>query len=169
MSKVREKQTDQVLQAASEHLLYEISMLRWTTDALAVTNLGRPTPPLVYMNALLESFCLHARNLLDFLYPKQPRPDDMIAPDFFDDPDEWSPPDLTPLLGTVRGRAGKELAHLTYQRLAVTKEGKSWQYGKILAELSDVLGKFMISVPPDRFDDDFKREVRNLLVGYQWP
>jgi hypothetical protein len=40
-------------------------------------------------NLTLESFVIHARALLQFLYAETPRPDDVIAEDFFEDPSAW--------------------------------------------------------------------------------
>jgi hypothetical protein len=41
-------------------------------------------------NACLESFVLHTRNLIDFLYPpEKPRPVDILAGDYFSGDSEW--------------------------------------------------------------------------------
>ena len=48
-----------------EHLFYEIWMLLHTDKAL------RAPPSTVTQNALIESFCIHARQLLDFFENKQ--------------------------------------------------------------------------------------------------
>jgi hypothetical protein len=42
-----------------------------------------------FNNALLESYILHARMLLDFLYAERPKEDYVIAEDFFEDLIKW--------------------------------------------------------------------------------
>jgi hypothetical protein len=81
--------------------------------------------------ALIESFVVHVRCVLDFLYaPKNRRYDDVIAQDYFDDVAEWE--NLRPLMSAnleqARDRAGKEMVHLTYARLDVTPEAKPWRF-----------------------------------------
>jgi hypothetical protein len=81
--------------------------------------------------ALIESFVVHVRCVLDFLYaPKNRRDDDVIAQDYFDDVAEWE--NLRPLMSAnleqARDRAGKEMVHLTYARLDVTPEAKPWRF-----------------------------------------
>jgi hypothetical protein len=43
-----------------EHLPYEIDMFRWTYIQLQIP------APVMLRNALIESFCIHSRNLLEF-------------------------------------------------------------------------------------------------------
>src|SRR5665213_2428310 len=49
-------------EALRDHVSYEIDMLNETFDRL-----GKPVGDSVMGNALIESFCIHARNLIDFL------------------------------------------------------------------------------------------------------
>ena len=39
--------------------------------------------------ALLESFEMHLRNLLQFIYPRDPQSGEVISNDFFDDDLQW--------------------------------------------------------------------------------
>jgi hypothetical protein len=97
-------------------------------------------------NALLESFLLHARALLAFLYANTPRLDDVVAEDFIPD---WGSkrPTEPATLSQVHFRVGKELAHLTYQRLSVTAEAKMWNFVEVAKEMSNVLDVFVRLVP----------------------
>jgi hypothetical protein len=51
------------------------------------------TPKSFQLSAYLESFAIHLRGLIDFVYtePKNAQPDDVVAADFFDPPSGWNP------------------------------------------------------------------------------
>ena len=78
-------------------------------------------------NAFLESFTIHVRALLQVFYPANPLIDDVLAQDFFDEPRIWVDAlgEMPEVLAIVKPRVGKEIAHLTYARLAVTPEAKA--------------------------------------------
>ena len=108
-------------------------------------------------NALLESFVIHVRALMDFLYNDNPQPDDVIAEDYFSSADEWRKmrPELTELLKLSKRRAGKEVAHLTYARLEVTPETKPWPFVQIANEITSVINVFL-------------KQVSKAKLGKQW-
>jgi len=108
----RKKRSEQELRAASDHLFYEI----WMFQSLARDMASRSFTENVVNNALLESFTIHTRILLDFLFAAKPQLDDVIAEDFFEDPATWHNvrPPKSEILETVHKRVGKEIAHLTY-------------------------------------------------------
>ena len=110
----RKKRTQEELQNASDHLFYEIWMFTSLAKGMAsgVFNQG------IINNALLESFTVHARVLLDFLFAENPRPDDVIAEDYFLSPDEWIKirDNKSEKLESIHVRVCKEIAHLTYAR-----------------------------------------------------
>ena len=141
----REKRSEAVLRGASDCLHYEIEMLTTLARELSTGIAGQ----VVIHNALVESFVIHARVLLYFLYAECPRPDDVIAKDFLPAPDEWakirSP--KTELLQTVHRRVGKEAAHLTYARLQVTPETKGWEFLQIEKDIGTALSRFLEMVP----------------------
>jgi hypothetical protein len=103
-------------------------------------------------NAFLESFTIHTRGLLQFLFPSDPKPDDVLAEDYFDTPDEWLKVrgDLPEPLSVVNRRVGKEIAHLTYARLDVTTETKGWNIPVIWAAVLRVMQTFAKNAPRDR-------------------
>ena len=70
------------LQKASEHLHYEAWMLVSTAQALAGAQQGLDAAQ-IRVNALLESFVIHARVLMDFMYDDKPWNDDVAAMSFF--------------------------------------------------------------------------------------
>ncbi len=108
-------------------------------------------------NAVLESFTLHARALLDFLYTEKPQADDEIAEDYFDDPLQWpnARPEETESLKMIHKRVGKEVAHLTYARLDITPEAKQWPFVQIAYEINIAFSEFLKRVPTDRLSEDW--------------
>ena len=86
-SEVIIRKSNAEMAATSNHLFYEIDMLIETGRELASSMEGQTT---ILKNATLESFTLHARVLLDFLYLDKPRrKDDVIASHFLEDSDQW--------------------------------------------------------------------------------
>jgi hypothetical protein len=75
----------ELLDYSKEHVVYELWMFRAVGQAL-ITPLQMSQP---LRNALIESFAIHLRNLIDFFYPAQIQADDVFAAEFFDDPHEW--------------------------------------------------------------------------------
>lgn len=128
------------LQKISGHISYEIEMLNFSAEKLARSNLNQAE-----INAFLETFLLHARCIVDFLYADQAtHPDDVIAKDFFSNTESYlnQLPQISESLGKLKRRAGKELAHITYARLEVTPEIKIWQTSSLWKEINNVLSIF---------------------------
>jgi len=144
----RTKRTDAELQEASNHLRYEFSMLGSVAQAIAS---GMSSNGWL-LNALLESFVIHFRNLLDFFYPTEnAKNDDVLAEDYFDD-GAWNKirPALSDAMAQGKIRAHKEIAHLTYARLQVTPESKNWKFIDITNELNEIMEVFVSHVPKAR-------------------
>ena len=156
----RQTPTNAQLKAMSEHLAYELWMLRSVAGVLGLGVFGEGQ----VRNALLESFSIHARTLLDFFFPAiapPPRDDDLLASDYFQSAGRWEdvrgelPRDLI----DVRRRVGKEIAHLTITRLDVTPETKPWNFPAIAAALDGVFRKFLRSVDPGLLAPDVKKDA----------
>lgn len=112
----RPKRSAEELRSVWKHLLYEIQMLNETGKILSTFNADPANDrDRIIQNALIESFALHARSLTAFLYPENPKADDVIADDFLDDYSAWQRrrPPMSSLLNTIHPRVGKEVAHLT--------------------------------------------------------
>lgn len=168
------------LRAISDHVRYEIEMLCAVRDALgdhmwsAVEGdyLKRTA-----MNALIESFTIHSRALIDFLYAEPRYDSDVAVTDFFtqdewrrmlDAPDEVDPPwstlhprnirsqKDTPAILAARRRTNKEIAHLSYDRLDRKPEETPWPIAEIVEALATDLFRFVDQVPNDRVADGFK-------------
>lgn len=138
MSRLRSKED---LDLAAGHLNYEYQMLR--TIAREVSTGMRPQ---LLTNALLESFVIHLRALIDFFYPpERTKPDDMLATDYFPDSTTWETarPPISDVLRNARTRAHKEIAHLTYARLDVTSDTKPWNVVGISKEIEVLMARFL--------------------------
>jgi hypothetical protein len=123
--------------------------------ALDITGKG------VIHNALLEAFTIHARGLLKFLYPENPKSDDVIAEDFFPIALEWKKarPKKTKILKKAHERVGKEVAHLTYARQDVTPEKKPWPFLEILRDMEVSFKKFLQIVPEEFLGKRWEKEM----------
>lgn len=149
----RTSRTEAELYQASEHLAYEYQMFCGLALCLAQ---GGPSDGIVH-NAALESFVIHTRIVLDFLYPsekvaKSDALDDIIADDYFDDPLVWhrARTEKSPLLAQAHRRAHKEVAHLTYTRVGIAANDKRWNFVEIARDVTEVFNRFLDLVPPDR-------------------
>ena len=158
----RIKRTKEELQKASGHLFYEVWMFTSLAKGMSsgVFNEG------IINNALLESFTVHARVLLDFLFAENPRRDDVIAEDYFSSPDEWSKirANKSDKLKNLHGRVGKEIAHLTYFRQIITPDLKEWNFIEIANEINSVFNIFLELVPKNllgiNWDNSIKKETQ---------
>jgi len=134
----------ELLDYSAEHVAYEVQMLRGTKALLAAIATGALDVSLVMKNALIESWMVHLRDLVEFLYPAVPKQGDVIATDFFDSRAEWERirPSQSESLKKARKRANKELAHLTTGRKGPGDREKGWAFHDLTSELVDVLRTF---------------------------
>jgi len=149
MSKAKtENQTVEELKNALESLKYEVWMLWSLANILATDNQDKG----VIHNALLESFLIHARILIEFLYKNQPYKDTVRASQYFTSDSPWKSirPPKTELLEKTEKDAHKYLAHLTYTRL---QRKRKWPCIKIANDIKAVLQVFYENLP-----DDFNKE-----------
>jgi hypothetical protein len=139
--------SDEYLHSYShEHVYYEFDMMLELASNLEA---GLPIESAVpgraefLMMALLESWVLHVRNVIDFLYPVRPRETDVIAADFHQE-GAWSAlcPTISSSLQEAKRRADKELAHMTTGRIAGTPPEKVWEVSALAAELTPLMRLF---------------------------
>ena len=163
-----------LLNYSAEHVPYEIGMLmcshrfkfsktkiEW--DLPAPESLLKKFRHWTVEMALLEALALHSRNLLEFLYSPRPRGDDVIAEDFFDDPEEWknTRPELSDRLKKFWKRVDKEVAHLTKKRIAGTPPEK-YYHPEEFEELFEVLRLFAKYASPSRLHQQVRDRVLEL-------
>jgi hypothetical protein len=132
-------------------LLYEAGMLHEIT--IKLMNRHHEDDPVVE-NALLESFGVHNRNLIDFLWRSRPmKGTDAIATDWNV---SWQAPKMSERLANVRDRVGKEMVHLSYNRLDIPEDEKGWQVLGVGPEVTGAFGKFATEVPEDLVPDGWR-------------
>ena len=112
---------------SGEHLFYEFTTF-WRLAGIV------PLMDGLMQSALLESYLIHLRNLIDFLYRPRDRDDDVIAADFFDDPASWTPT-ISATLERAQIRANKEMSHLTTKRKSGSQPQKEWDVGGLSKEI----------------------------------
>ena len=134
--------TEEFLQGALINLEYEIMMLKYVAHILAIENRGKD----VIYNALLESFLIHARILIDFLYRDDPYKNTVRAAQYFtcDNPWESIRPMETEMITEARQDAHKHLDNLTYNHLHIKIH---WPYEEIANEVEAVLQVFIENLP----------------------
>jgi hypothetical protein len=140
---MKQQLSDAELTAYSEeHLLYELRMLYFAGTELAKT---LPDP---LRSALLESFAIHLRNLIDFFtVPKgKERDTDVIAADFAP---AWSQK-RSATFEDAKVRADKEVSHLTLGRKDGLDASKPWQVGALFHELQPVAEHFAAAADPKK-------------------
>lgn len=108
-------------------------------------------------NARTEVFGQHLRNLIEFLYPDEfhPRRTSVCAHHFLASRSpyvDWlrARPGLSSTLRAAKGRADRELAHLTTSRIPGSPTFKYWDVEGLTSELNEVLVLFAASAATDR-------------------
>jgi len=135
------ERTQDDLKKASEHLHYELGMLNSVAQAMAMNFVGAG----VLNNAMLESFTIHVRGLIFFLFPENTKLDDVLANHYVVDVAAYEAArgPKSNILKKAQSRAAKEVAHLTYERLKVTAEIKPWAFIEIATEVNRVVKIFL--------------------------
>ena len=129
---------------SKEHVFYELSMLLNAAILLESESISDSYALVrALRNATVESFALHARNIIDFFYPTKIWEGDVLADDYF--PGGARPkrfPALSNTLKRARIRAHKEVSHLTTGRHCADSPRKAWHYDRILCEVFRVVAYF---------------------------
>lgn len=150
---------------AEQHLQYECNMLAVTTGILGAL------PPLpsedivsfAVRNGLLNSFAIHLRNLIDFLYSRSKGKDkqtDIVIEDYIDEAEvarHLLP--ITPLLDSAIVKANKQVAHLTRERIDFEREGKEWQFIALADQVVKALASIAPYVPGTRISGELKGKL----------
>lgn len=137
------------LRNASNDLFYEFWMFVKLANGLAAGVFGES----IVNNALTESFALHVRSVLNFLFNDEPAEEDVVATDYLPNPDDWpyerpkqSKP-LQQLQADVRRRVANELADLTYQRHEGETPRKPWPHMQVAKEVTAAVDVFLELAP----------------------
>lgn len=139
------------LKQMADHINYEAWMLEQSFVIMKSGQLNSFSSPI--RNAMLESFGIHARNLISFLYSgTKKQEDDVIAEDYLVTNDLYFSVRLpkSDVEKNVSFRVGKEIAHLTYHRNTLIEETKKWDITEIHKIVFDALSKFFNALPESR-------------------
>lgn len=153
---------------ANEHLQYEVDMLVASAAILGhlAYKAGEGLIPWIIYNGLLNTFAIHARNLINFLYSRSRNTDrrtDIIIEDYVT-PSLLASilPPISPLLDQTLAKAAKQVAHLTKDRIDYEKEGKEWKFVQLTQEILGILKVVVPYIPDTRIGSDFK-------IKLSWP
>ncbi len=127
----------------AEHYKYEVDMLFMTWQKLNALTIDVNTH-----NAILESFLLHSRNLIEFYYDlKKYKNSDARAHDYFDEKIKWE--DIRPNIDykDFKININKQISHLTYDRVKFTLSDKAWTPLYIMIELFQITKIFISKLP----------------------
>lgn len=123
-------------------MYYEIGMLYGIVDLL--NSKDKIANPYI-INALIESFVIHTQIILDFFYLPQMKADDAKALHFIDDVKAWKAalPSYDRYFRKFNRRRSREVVHLSYSRLEVKGEDKTWHLVKTTEHIKVVVNTFL--------------------------
>lgn len=154
--------TDEELRLLSDHVLWHVKMLFGLSDRIEATALRvGPSFSAPEDAALLESFAVHARALIEFFWKEGTAwPEDGRAVQFFND-GEWAeirrPMEAT--LDTVFERASWGIVHISFKRVVEPAEASEWRFTQVAAAIGRCLQLFIQNVPDTRVSVDFKSDA----------
>jgi hypothetical protein len=122
------------LRKGAKHANYEMGMLHDTAAQLQ----AMPLVTGIRRAALLESWALHLRNLIEFFHPTSAtKPDTVRAEWYVEDPLRWANdlPALKPAEVAKRRALHKLLAHISYLRDARTSRWSMRHHGIVTRRL----------------------------------
>ncbi len=136
---------------ASEHLCYEIWMFHHMGRALTFGLSGEGP----IHNVFINSFAIHVRNLIDFLYESKgdSKADAILAEHYFDSPKDWldARPPKSDILKKAEIRCAKQVAHLTYTR----EKREAWEILGIVRELYGSITVFIDNIDRELLGEHF--------------
>lgn len=140
---------------ASRAWRYEWRMLN---ESAARIPLYASTDTIVYC-ALIESFCAHLRNFIEFFHRKKRRP---FWTDFLPRGKTIS---LKYKLDEYEGKVNDLLSHCTYKRLNYTGIEKEWDVNQIANEVNENMFQFIDAADKSLLCDDIKAYQEQLRSG----
>ena len=165
--------TDAERHMLSEHLQYDIQMTFDLSDVLFSLFVGPPATPLdqVVRNALLESFLVRARSVVEFLWHDRRKQEDALAADYFP-PGDWKRmrPDRPQRLNRlVTQKVGWGAMHLTYPRARTTgnPQAKQWEPVRMCAALEPTARLFIDNVVAAQFDPHWFNDIERVLDRFK--
>jgi hypothetical protein len=148
------------IEMLEEHIVYEARMLRATFMALAAPGLDMIVVPAI-RNALIESFCSHARLLQDFFECQTSAAGEEVCACHFTD--AMYPFQREMLPDRLRGKLNAQILHLSYNRtkIAERKIGheERVQLFRVLENEIEAFGLHLKEAYKPKWPDDLKGRV----------
>lgn len=154
--------SDQELrQYSREHVHYELWMFLRLGQYLMESPQPGDDQGRVIRNAVIESFVIHLRNLIAFLYSVRVQTKDIIAADYFLDAGNWytKRPPISRELRVARERSHKEIIHLTTERISGTPPQKGWPVSALVREIKQLMGSFADLASTERLDPAIQKVI----------
>jgi hypothetical protein len=153
--------SDRELVDFSEHVLYEMMMVVGIPRQFDAASMNE-----IMMNALLESFVMHARQLENFFFDHA-ETGDPVASNYFDDAkSDWKmvrgkeDSDLKEMVA----RVSTEIVHLTLHRI---QPKKVWNLLDIANRIETLSLKFLERAPATRISQPDKARFLRILQEYK--
>jgi hypothetical protein len=167
------ERTTSELQAVSKHVLYEAQMLFATATLLRLQARNDQRLPWALEMATIESFAMHTRVLIEFLWHepqngKKPRfSDDAFAADFLE-PGRWAEvrQPMESQLAGLWSRAGNEIAHLSYKRTSSPPEERGWEFDLVAGSIGRAFRLFLQHVDGANLAQGFEATLRASWPDY---
>ena len=169
MSKKLKELTFEDLEGSITHLFYELDTLKEISILLSENPSAKGTEH----NALVESFVIHARGLIAFLFYERREGDDVMANNYFQYR-EWEEligidessklKDCMPsILRDTLERGNKEVAHITTFRVGKKLIEKQWEHVQITSEIYRHFMLFFKNVSKEYIDEKI---MSSFLINY---
>ena len=127
------EKTRKELQKASEAIHYELSMLNACATTLDECSKNKILFSQFTQNILIESFCVHLRNMIEFFGKKKKG---YITYQYFL-PENSNIKFLHNLKRKYNTKVNNLLSHLTFHRLSYEPERKNWELEQIANEVNE--------------------------------
>ncbi len=140
------------------HVHYEWNMLHHTANHLRAIDSRGWIAPVGVKSALVESFAIHARNLIEFFSPTYGRySTDLRAKHYVKN---WKMPD-SPALAGVYDRSSKRVQHLTTYRTSESDD-EGWDILAIVECIDNAMSLFAAAAPRWNFTTTSRASVSTL-------
>lgn len=159
---------EQLRTFSAEHLYYEIEMLYSVVDRLSSKNAPDDS---TIINALLEAYVIHTQVILDFFYQPQMKADDAKAIHYIDDIPRWKKdiPAYDRYFRKFNRRRSREVVHLSYHRLDIQPEDKTWYLVRTTEHIKHLINTFLDHANPEKLHSRVYELRREVEEKYQKP
>jgi hypothetical protein len=162
---------DDLKSYAEAHLQYEINMLTMSVSILAYLGTHNNSSPIPWLinNGILNTFAMHARNLIDFLYSRSKGKDfstDIIIQDYVTEEDIslYLKP-ITPLLEEALIKANKQVAHLSMDRINYERAGKEWKFIDVMGHIRAAFSSIALHIPATKMNPELREKLSATKVA----